>query len=72
MTASTLTEKLTRATKLAYGAGDLGAAIATAINGFFLNAFLLDVAGLRPAMAGSDLPDHQALGRGQRSRCSAC
>ena len=53
MTASTLTEKLTRATKLAYGAGDLGAAIATAINGFFLNAFLLDVAGLRPAMAGS-------------------
>ncbi len=53
MTASTLTEKLSRATKLAYGAGDLGAAIATAINGFFLNAFLLDVAGLRPAMAGS-------------------
>jgi GPH family glycoside/pentoside/hexuronide:cation symporter len=53
VTASTLTEKLTRATKLAYGAGDLGAAIATAINGFFLNAFLLDVAGLRPAMAGS-------------------
>jgi GPH family glycoside/pentoside/hexuronide:cation symporter len=32
--------------------GDLGPAIVTAINGFFLNAFLLDVAGLRPAAAG--------------------
>jgi len=40
-------------TKLAYGAGDLGAAIIAGINGFFLLAFLLDVAGLRPAAAGT-------------------
>jgi GPH family glycoside/pentoside/hexuronide:cation symporter len=46
-------EKLSRVTKLAFGAGDLSAAIVTAINGFFLNAFLLDVAGLRPAAAGT-------------------
>jgi GPH family glycoside/pentoside/hexuronide:cation symporter len=46
-------EKLTRLAKLAFGAGDLSPAIVAAINGFFLNAFLLDVAGLRPAMAGS-------------------
>jgi GPH family glycoside/pentoside/hexuronide:cation symporter len=40
-------------TKLAYGAGDLGAAIATAINGFFLLNFLINVAGLRPGAAGN-------------------
>jgi GPH family glycoside/pentoside/hexuronide:cation symporter len=45
-------EKLRVGTKLAFGAGDLSAAIVAAINGFFLNAFLLDVAGLRPAAAG--------------------
>jgi glycoside/pentoside/hexuronide:cation symporter, GPH family len=45
--------KLTRKTKLAYGAGDLGAAIVTAINGFFLLNFLINVAGLRPGMAGN-------------------
>jgi GPH family glycoside/pentoside/hexuronide:cation symporter len=39
-------------TKLAYGAGDLGSAITAAITGFFLNAFLLDVAGLRPGIVG--------------------
>ncbi|MEJ2748151.1 MAG: MFS transporter [Anaerolineae bacterium] len=44
--------RLSRTTKLAYGVGDLGPAIVTAINGFFLNAFLLDVAGLRPAAVG--------------------
>ncbi|MBN1439249.1 MAG: MFS transporter [Anaerolineales bacterium] len=49
----TTTDKLSRKTKLAYGAGDLGAAIATAINGFFLLNFLINVAGLRPGMAGS-------------------
>jgi GPH family glycoside/pentoside/hexuronide:cation symporter len=49
----TTSEKLTRITKLAYGAGDLGPAIVAAINGFFLNAFLLDVAGLRPVSAGT-------------------
>jgi GPH family glycoside/pentoside/hexuronide:cation symporter len=46
-------EKLSPLTKLAFGVGDLGPAIVAAINGFFLNAFLLDVAGLRPAVAGS-------------------
>ena len=48
-------QKLSRWTKLAFGAGDLGPAIVAAINGFFLNTFLLDVAGLRPAMAGTIL-----------------
>jgi len=47
-----ISEKLSRGTKLAFGAGDLGPAIVAAVNGFFLNAFLLDVAGLRPAAAG--------------------
>lgn len=46
-------EKLSRITKLAFGAGDLGPAIVAAVNGFFLNAFLLDVAGLRPAAVGA-------------------
>src|SRR5512136_817638 len=46
-------EKLSPLTKLAFGVGDLGPAIVAAINGFFLNAFLLDVAGLRPAVAGT-------------------
>jgi GPH family glycoside/pentoside/hexuronide:cation symporter len=35
----------------AYGVGDLGPAIVASINGFFLNAFLIEVAGLRPAYA---------------------
>ncbi len=48
-----VSEKLSKWTKLAFGAGDLGPAIVAAINGFFLNAFLLDVAGLRPAAAGT-------------------
>ena len=46
-------EKLSPLTKLAFGVGDLSPAIVAAINGFFLNAFLLDVAGLRPAVAGA-------------------
>jgi GPH family glycoside/pentoside/hexuronide:cation symporter len=41
-------EKLSWQIKLAFGVGDLSPAIVAAINGFFLNAFLLDVAGLRP------------------------
>jgi GPH family glycoside/pentoside/hexuronide:cation symporter len=49
------TDKLSRKTKLAYGAGDLGAAIVTAINGFFLLNFLINVAGLRPGTAGTIL-----------------
>ena len=53
MTSTPSTEKLSPLTKLAFGAGDLGPAIVAAINGFYLNAFLLDVAGLRPAVAGT-------------------
>ncbi|MGD2162598.1 MAG: MFS transporter [Anaerolineales bacterium] len=53
MNASTHEEKLSFGTKLAFGVGDLGPAVVAAINGFFLNAFLLDVAGLRPATAGA-------------------
>ena len=53
MSAEPSREKLAVRTKLAYGVGDLSPAIVAAINGFFLNAFLLDVAGLRPAMAGA-------------------
>ena len=43
--------KLGVGTKLAYGAGDLGPAIVSTVNGFFLNAFLIEVAGIRPATA---------------------
>jgi glycoside/pentoside/hexuronide:cation symporter, GPH family len=46
------THQLTRVQKLAYGAGDLNAAIAAAMTGFFLQPFLLDIAGLRPALVG--------------------
>lgn len=46
-------QKLSILTKLAFGIGDLGAAITASVNGFFLNAFLLDVAGLRPIVAGN-------------------
>jgi GPH family glycoside/pentoside/hexuronide:cation symporter len=53
MTGTPSRESLSIFTKLAFGAGDLGPAIVAAINGFFLNAFLLDVAGLRPALAGT-------------------
>jgi glycoside/pentoside/hexuronide:cation symporter, GPH family len=38
--------------KLAFGAGDLGAAINAGVNGFYLNAFLLTVAGLSPISVG--------------------
>ena len=45
-------KKLSLFTKLAFGAGDLGPAIVSIIRGFFLNAFLIEVAGLRPVTAG--------------------
>jgi glycoside/pentoside/hexuronide:cation symporter, GPH family len=38
--------------KLAFGAGDLGAAIYAGVNGFYLIAFLYDVAKLSPASVG--------------------
>jgi GPH family glycoside/pentoside/hexuronide:cation symporter len=49
------TEKVPLITKLAFGAGDVGPAIASAIMGFFLLYFLTDVARLTPAVAGTVL-----------------
>lgn len=42
--------KLSLTTKLAFGAGDLGPAILGVVNGFFLNAFLLQVAKIPPGL----------------------
>lgn len=39
-------------TKLAFGLGDLGTAMIAGITGFFLNAFLIEVAQVPPATAG--------------------
>lgn len=38
--------------KLAFGFGDVAGAVYSALYGFFMSAFLLDVAGLRPAQVG--------------------
>lgn len=46
-------ETLSFWTKMAYGIGDWGPALVAGINGFFLNVFLLEVAGLRPAAVGT-------------------
>ena len=45
-------ERLSRRTKVAYGIGDMSGAVVITLTGFFLQAFLLDVAGLRPAAVG--------------------
>lgn len=45
-------ERLSFGRKLAFGVGDLGPALVATIQGFFLNAFLLDIAGIRPGAAG--------------------
>jgi glycoside/pentoside/hexuronide:cation symporter, GPH family len=45
-------EKLDLSTKLAFGAGDLGTAIAAMIGISYLSPFLTDVAGLSPKLAG--------------------
>ncbi len=42
--------KLNFVRKLAYGIGDVGPALVATLSGFYLNAFLLDVAGLRPSL----------------------
>jgi GPH family glycoside/pentoside/hexuronide:cation symporter len=42
-------------TKLAFGAGDLGPAISGALYGYFMLVFLVNVAGLAPAAAGTVL-----------------
>lgn len=52
MHASIDSEKLSFWTKLAYGSGDLGTAIAAGLRAFFLLIFFTDVARLDPAMAG--------------------
>ncbi|NDJ54040.1 MAG: MFS transporter [Chloroflexi bacterium] len=46
-------QKLSFWTKMAFGVGDVGPAISSSLTGFFLNFFLLDIAGLRPAAAGT-------------------
>ncbi len=48
-------EKLNLATKLAYGAGDLGPAVTSNIAIFFLLVFFTNVAGIPPGLAGSIL-----------------
>jgi GPH family glycoside/pentoside/hexuronide:cation symporter len=55
MTQSLASEKLHLTTKLAYGAGDFGPAIAANILVFYLLFFLTDVAGLPAGLAGSVL-----------------
>jgi GPH family glycoside/pentoside/hexuronide:cation symporter len=51
----TIREKLSFATKLAYGAGDLGPAITANIGVFFALFFFTNVAGLSAGLAGSIL-----------------
>ena len=48
-------EKLNLATKIAYGAGDMGPAITANLLVFFLLYFFTNVAGLPPSLAGSIL-----------------
>lgn len=48
-------EKLKLSTKLAYGAGDMGAGITTILISFTLLIFLTEVAGLDPGLAGTVL-----------------
>ncbi|MBE9030193.1 MFS transporter [filamentous cyanobacterium LEGE 11480] len=53
--ASPPAEKLSFATKLAYGAGDMGPAMTANLLAFFLMFFFTNVAGMNPALAGSVL-----------------
>jgi glycoside/pentoside/hexuronide:cation symporter, GPH family len=53
--ADTTSEKVPLITKLAFGMGDVGPAIATAIMSFFLLFFFTDVARLDPRLAGTIL-----------------
>lgn len=48
-------EPLSFATKLAYGAGDMGPAMTANLLAFFLMFFFTNVAGMNPALAGSVL-----------------
>jgi len=49
---TTPSTRLSLRTKLAYGFGDVTGAVISAVYGFFMQAFLLDVAGLAPAAVG--------------------
>ncbi|MCS6886847.1 MFS transporter [Chloroflexus sp.] len=55
VTTSASSERLPLATRLAFGAGDLGPAIATIIASFFQLYFLTTIAGLPPGLAGTIL-----------------
>ncbi|MGQ9489958.1 MAG: MFS transporter [Anaerolineae bacterium] len=50
--ADTSSEKVPLITKLAFGSGDVGPAVVTAIMSFFLLYFLTDIARISPAVAG--------------------
>ncbi|WP_298819483.1 MFS transporter [Chloroflexus sp.] len=54
-TMSATSERLPLATRLAFGAGDLGPAIATIVASFFQLYFLTTIAGLPPGLAGTIL-----------------
>ncbi|WP_322496355.1 MFS transporter [Chloroflexus sp.] len=54
-TTPALSERLPLATRLAFGAGDLGPAIATIVASFFQLYFLTTIAGLPPGLAGAVL-----------------
>ncbi len=54
-TTSASPERLSLATRLAFGAGDLGPAIATIVASFFQLYFLTTIAGLPPGLAGTIL-----------------
>ncbi len=54
-TMSATSERLSLATRLAFGAGDLGPAIATIVASFFQLYFLTTIAGLPPGLAGTIL-----------------
>jgi GPH family glycoside/pentoside/hexuronide:cation symporter len=45
-------EKLSRSTKLVYGAGDLGFSLTSTIIGAYFLFFLIDVVAIKPALAG--------------------
>lgn len=51
-TTSASSERLPLATRLAFGAGDLGPAIATIVASFFQLYFLTTIAGLPPVWRG--------------------
>lgn len=49
LVANMIADRLRVRTKIAYGIGDVSAAISAQVTGFFLTAFLLDVARIHPA-----------------------